>query len=106
MIRSDVLKALENARNEKVIGKSLEAHVQIHVSADDRMLIDEVFPNTFQQWLIVSKVTFSEETLPAYEVSQIKVEKCDGVVCPRCWNITNSTAEDGLCERCRTVLGK
>ena len=28
LIRSDVFKALENARNAKTIGKSLEAHVQ------------------------------------------------------------------------------
>ena len=106
LIRSDVLKALENARNEKIIGKSLEAHVLLNVNEEDQKLIDEIFPATLHQWLIVSKVTLTKEDLSAYEVCQVQVEKCDGVVCPRCWNITSSNAEDGLCERCRAVLNK
>ena len=42
--------------------------------------------------------------LKQYEVCQVEVEKCEGKVCPRCWNITDSHAEDGLCERCAEVL--
>ena len=106
LIRSDVLKALENARNEKIIGKSLEAHVTLNVSEEDRALIAEIFPDTFHQWLIVSKVTFTDEQLPAYEHCGVSVDKCAGTVCPRCWNITDSDAEDGLCARCARVLAE
>ena len=106
LIRSDVLKALENARNEKVIGKSLEAHVKLKVSAEDRALIEEVFPNSLHQWLIVSKLSITDENLPFYEVCGVAVERCEGTVCPRCWNITVSDAEDGLCARCAAVLNK
>ena len=104
LIRSDVFKALENARNAKTIGKSLEAHVRLHVSDADRALIEEVFPDNFHQWLIVSKVTLCEEELEAFDVCQVQVGPCEGTVCPRCWNITDSHAEDGLCDRCRAVL--
>ncbi len=103
-IRQDVFKALEEARADKVIGKSLEAHVFINVSDDDRMLIEEYCHDQFNQWLIVSKLSFSVDELKQYEVCQVEIEKCEGSVCPRCWNITDSTAEDGLCCRCAEVL--
>jgi isoleucyl-tRNA synthetase len=50
------------------------------------------------QWLIVSKVTFVEEG------PEVVVEKADGHVCPRCWNMTETTNEDGLCDRCFSVM--
>ncbi len=99
-IRTDIFKALEEARAEKVIGKSLEAHVLVNVSDEDRALIESVCGDHFNQWLIVSKVSFSVDELKAYEVCQVEVEKCEGVVCPRCWNITDSHDEDGPRARC------
>ncbi|MCI8541339.1 MAG: isoleucine--tRNA ligase [Erysipelotrichaceae bacterium] len=105
-LRSDCFKALEEARSEKIIGKSLEAHLRLHVNEEDLALIERLFPDCFAQWLIVSKVSFVDEPLKQYEVCQIEVQKCAGQVCPRCWNITASKAEDGLCERCAKVLGK
>lgn len=106
VLRSDIFKALEEARGDKTIGKSLEAAVTLHVDNEDRVLIDKVFSQSFAQWLIVSKVTFSEDVLKQYEACQVLVSKCEGVVCPRCWNVTLSKAEDGLCERCAKVLNK
>ena len=103
-IRQDIFKALEEARAEKVIGKSLEAHVIVNVSDEDRALIEKLCGNHFNQWLIVSKVSFSVDELKQYEVCGVAIEKCEGKVCPRCWNITASHAEDGLCERCAEVL--
>ena len=103
-MRSDIFKALEEARSEKIIGKSLEAHVHLQVSEADRALIEEVFGDRFAQWLIVSEVSFSGDQLKTYETCEAAVTKAEGVVCPRCWNITHSHAEDGLCERCANVL--
>lgn len=103
-IRSDVFKALEEARAMKVIGKSLEAHVLINITDEQRQLVETLCGTHFHQWLIVSKVSFSTEQLTSYEVSQIAIEKCDGMVCPRCWNISEKHAEDGLCKRCESVL--
>ncbi len=104
VLRSDIFKALENARAEKVIGKSLEAHVFVNVSDEDKTLLETLFGSKINQWFIVSKFTFTSEELPAYEVCKVKVEKATGKVCPRCWNITDSDAEDGLCDRCKEVL--
>ncbi|MEG0423646.1 MAG: isoleucine--tRNA ligase [Erysipelotrichaceae bacterium] len=105
-LRSDIFKALENARNNKVIGKSLEAHVYVNVEDHDKQLIDEILGDKFAQWLIVSRATLTNATLQSYEVCSVGVEKCEGVVCPRCWNISESTSEDGLCDRCHKVLSK
>lgn len=103
-IRDDVLKALEVARQEKVIGKSLEAHVIINASKEDKNLLETTFPNTIAQWLIVSKASFTDDQLERFECVGIKIEKATGKVCPRCWNITESDNEDGLCDRCMSVL--
>ena len=103
-LRQDIFKALEEARADKVIGKSLEAHVIVNVSDEDRALIEKLCGSKFNQWLIVSKVSFSVDELKQYEACQVAVEKCEGMVCPRCWNITDSDAEDGLCARCAAVL--
>lgn len=103
-LRSDVFKAIEEARNAKIIGKSLEAHVTLHVSDEVKSVIDRVVGCQLNQWLIVSKVSFSESSLTAYGTVEADVHKCEGKVCPRCWNITDSDHEEGLCERCQEVL--
>ena len=72
--------------------------------SEDKTLIDEYCGSNFNQWLIVSQVTFTNESLKAYDVCEVSVSKCEGHVCPRCWNITASEAEDGLCKRCASVL--
>lgn len=104
LIRSDIFKALEEARGQKVIGKSLEASVIVSVSDEDRALIERYLGASFGQWLIVSEAVFSVDEEPQYEVCGVRIEKCDGVVCPRCWNITPSDNEDGLCKRCASVI--
>ena len=104
-IRSDIFKALEEARANKVIGKSLEAEVRLHVSAEDRALMEELCGDQFHQWLIVSKVTLTEENLKDYGSCQVEIVACKGTVCPRCWNISEQTDENGLCPRCHQVLG-
>ncbi len=104
LIRDDIFKALEEARQEKIIGKSLEAHVVLNVSEEDKKLLEANFGDKINQWLIVSKVSLTNEELKQYEVCGVKVEKANGVVCPRCWNITESTNEEGLCDRCVNVL--
>ncbi len=105
-LRDDVLKALEEARQNKTIGKSLEAHVYLHVSDEDKALLEKNFNDKVNQWLIVSKVDYTSDELTKYETCEVKVEKVSGVVCPRCWNITDSKDSEGLCDRCKKVLGK
>ena len=102
-IRKDVFKALEEVRNEKLIGKPLEAHVVLNVNDNQKAIIDELLDNV-AQWFTVSKVSFTDVELKPYEVCQVKVVKADGHVCPRCWNYTEADNEDGLCDRCVAAL--
>lgn len=105
-VRDDVLKALEEARSDKTIGKSLEADVSINLNERQQDLVNKYLNESLAQWLIVSKAQISNEELKAYEVCQVKVEKCNGVVCPRCWTISESNHVDGLCDRCARILGE
>jgi isoleucyl-tRNA synthetase len=97
-LRTDIFKALELSRADKIIGKSLEAKIFVEVSEDVDRLVKEYLPN-FSQWLIVSQseIKVSSET-------KVVVEKAQGMTCPRCWNVTQSHQEDGLCDRCAAVL--
>ena len=97
-LRSEIFKALEEARAEKIIGKSLEAKLVVSLNPQLKALVEATVPN-FAQWLIVSQV----EVLEA-DKTHVKVEVAEGITCPRCWNVTHSHAEDGLCERCAAVI--
>jgi isoleucyl-tRNA synthetase len=103
--REDVFKALENARASKVIGKSLEAKVLVHVDQSKQDLLEQYIGlNHLAQWFIVSDFEFTDETLDVFDVCEVKIEAAAGHSCPRCWNITPSDRDDHLCDRCDGVL--
>ena len=104
-IREDIFKAREEAIANKLIEKPLEAEVQLHLEENDKALLLEAFGEKVDQWLKVSKVSYVEDALTKYNVCEVAIKKADGVVCPRCWNITASHREDCLCDRCVKVLG-
>ena len=58
-----------------------------------------------KQLFIVAKVELVDDTtLEEYETSYIKVEKFNGVQCPRCWNYFDEDEMNGeLCSRCANV---
>lgn len=103
-LREAVFKALEDKRAEKVIGKSLEAHVYLHLDEQKRELVEKLIGEELAQWLIVSKVSFTEDELPEVMDHQVAVENIEGYECPRCWNIVEVVNNDGLCARCEAVL--
>ncbi|TFG83771.1 MAG: isoleucine--tRNA ligase, partial [Erysipelotrichales bacterium] len=100
-MRTVIFKALEEARNVKTIGKSLEAALQVRVNPSLAQLIEKYLGSSLAQWCIVSRavveVSSEEETL-------VEVSFAPGTTCPRCWNVTENGAEDGLCPRCQAVL--
>ena len=100
-VRSTVLKALEDARNEKMIKSNQEASIQLGVPEDVQALFSSKLDRALSQWLIVSntEVSTSEEVT-------VKVEKASGTKCPRCWNYSVNPDEDDLCPRCHAVLKK
>ena len=56
------------------------------------------------QWLIVSKVSHVDTALDAVMGFEVAVEKNEGHICPRCWNIVDTVSDAGLCDRCCDVL--
>ncbi|WP_208589293.1 isoleucine--tRNA ligase [Gracilibacillus suaedae] len=108
-VRDDILKALEEARAEKVIGKSLEASVTIKAN-DDKVatLLAEV--PYLHQLLIVSHVELVDELTDGqtFEHVTLKISKHDGETCERCWVISDTVGKDQdhptLCTRCATVV--
>ncbi|MBQ6560329.1 MAG: isoleucine--tRNA ligase [Erysipelotrichaceae bacterium] len=103
-IRTDIFKAREEAVNDKTIEKPMQAHVLLHVDENDRKLLEDTFSNKINQWLIVAKVTFTDDTLTKYDNVEVAIRKAEGHVCPRCWNIVEEENEDGLCNRCFKVI--
>lgn len=104
-VRDDVNKALEESRNEKVIGKSLEAAVEIYSNDSEVVeLLNSV--DNLHQLFIVSSVEVKENDGVAYDLATVKVTKAEGHRCERCWNIVEEVNEEGLCPRCTSILNK
>ena len=97
-VRSDVNKALENARNDKTIASSQEAEVTLYCADDVQALFQNTLGEDTAQWLIVSKASFAQGA------KEPAVKKASGTKCPRCWNYSETPDEDGLCPRCHQVL--
>ena len=110
-LRDDVLKALEDARNKKLIGKSFEAAVTIYPDKETKTMLDDLGAN-FRQILIVSKLTIADGEAPAeaekLNNASIVVERADGEVCPRCRMIRTDIGVDPklpmLCGRCAKIV--
>ena len=98
-VRSHVLKALEEARNEKLIKSSQEAAISLAAPEDVTALLSKALSDKVSQWMIVSQCDMEK----AEEIS-VKVRKADGVKCPRCWNYSTEADSEGLCPRCQAVL--
>lgn len=98
-VREVVLKKLEEAREQKVIGKSLAAKVDLVVTKDQLEAI-KTLDMKIHQVLIVSKVNLSV----GHELSVV-VSPAEGITCDRCWNVVDHVHENGLCDRCNQVLG-
>lgn len=86
-LRDDVLKALETARNEKIIGKSLEASLKLYPNKENKELLASIKEN-LSQLFIVSELTISEENeapndAQSFETGKITVEKAEGEMCER-----------------------
>ena len=108
-VRSDVLKALEEARNEKVIGKPLEAKLTIVPKDTETKEVLESIPH-LHQMLIVSEAEIAKEAdnTKAYNYVDIAVAKHEGEKCDRCWTFSHTigenTAHPTLCARCSEVV--
>ncbi len=109
-IRSEVNKVLEQGRNDKVIGGSLEAAVTLY--ADDNLFTMLQSLNDELRFVLLtsqahvkplSEATNSVDT----EINGLKIAltKAEGDKCPRCWHYTvDNDPTTHLCKRCDTNI--
>ncbi|UZN06722.1 isoleucine--tRNA ligase [Leptospira santarosai] len=108
--REVVQKALEIARQEGKLGKSLEAALEIiSKSGPD---FGELLPKeTLELLFVVSQIHKKNpgmEVLSSHENEKfsVKVLKPVQTECPRCWRHTEDIFKEGdLCGRCKSVVG-
>ena len=114
-LREGVMKALELARAEKRIGKSLDAKVTVYAPDEEVYDFLTSFSRELPTVFIVSQVNLVNGEAPAgVELDPdapiaVAVEAAAGEKCDRCWNFTLEPVADGeggcLCPRCHSVLG-
>lgn len=95
-LKDKVNKKLEEARNEKVIGSSLEAVVKLNLE-DKYNTVKDSLEDYLHQLFIVSKVIYTSEG------EEVEVVKSDGEKCNRCWNYVDHLHDD-ICDRCHNIL--
>ena len=96
--RDKVLKALEEARNEKIIGKSFHAKLVLTLDDEAKKIFTQIHSNV-AQLLIVSQVEFKDG-----DRFDVAVTKAEGQVCSRCWMVVPTVTEDGICPRCEKIV--
>jgi isoleucyl-tRNA synthetase len=106
-VRESVLKALEEARTQGIIGTGLEAQVTLSV-ADPVYSILARYADQLRYLFIVSAVTLTQASGNGTGGVHVEVKKADGLKCERCWNYSIHVGEDKayptVCERCSAVL--
>ncbi|RPF48559.1 isoleucyl-tRNA synthetase [Hydrogenoanaerobacterium saccharovorans] len=111
IIRDDVNKALEQKRNAKQIGKSLEAKVILHSDAEMYEFLTSV-KEELATAFIVSEVELVQDEKGEYaseiEGLKISVVPAEGEKCERCWIYSDTVGKCSdhptLCARCASVL--
>ena len=115
-LRDDVMKALELARAEKLIGKSLDADLTIYATdAEVCGLLDSFGEEALKTVFIVSDVNVKNEAAPAGAFTEtqsgigVLVEASQAERCDRCWLHDKNAVSDGdghLCPRCAAIVNK
>ena len=111
VLRTQAQKALEEARNAKIIGKSLEAHLTIYASEEVKVLLTAL-DSDIAQLLIVSQLTVTDQVAPEnaliFDDVAFTVEHALGEVCDRCRRIDQTVKERSynatICDHYATII--
>lgn len=112
-LRDDVLKALETARNEKIIGKSSVASLTLYPNEEAKALLSSIKEDV-KQLFIVSELAIggteadAPEDAQSFEAGKIVVAQAEGETCERCRMVSKEIGEDPdhpeLCPRCAGIV--
>jgi isoleucyl-tRNA synthetase len=105
-VREAVLKALEIAREEKLIGNSLEALVTITASGTEATVLEKYYKGLPSLFIVSGvELKMSEGGEPEVDVARVSWGKCQ-----RCWNYSSyvGTSEfyPEFCQRCADVVNE
>jgi isoleucyl-tRNA synthetase len=112
-LRDDVLKALEVARNEKIIGKSLTASISLYPNQEAKMLLESVEENLKQLFIVSGfEIAGDYDTAPenaqVFDSVKIVITQANGETCERCWIVTPEVGQVAdhptLCQRCADIV--
>jgi isoleucyl-tRNA synthetase len=108
-VRDEVYKKLENARNSKIIGGSLQAEVELYCTDDSLFEKLGKLQNELRFVLITSKAAVSRvDSLPedaeATDLAGlgVKISASQHQKCERCWHYVDTVGHvrEGICDRC------
>jgi isoleucyl-tRNA synthetase len=113
-VRSEVTKALEEARVKKIIGHSLDASTTIYADGDLYDILKK-YEDDLKTIFIVSEASLIQGDKPGgifksldVEGLSIQVEPASGEKCERCWIHDISVGADSdqptICNRCKNAL--
>ena len=96
--RDVILKKLEEARAEKIIGKSFNAKLTLTLDASAKKIFEPI-KDSAAQLLIVSQIEFKDG-----EKFNVNVCAATGCTCSRCWMIVPFIDVNELCPRCAKIV--
>ncbi|MBI3600150.1 MAG: class I tRNA ligase family protein, partial [Nitrospinae bacterium] len=113
LIRSEILKALEIARKDKLIGHSLDAKVSLFCPPELKGFLED-YKNELNSIFIVSAVDILPVSALRLQSSALKSDEIEGLFvavtqasgkkCERCWNYSETVGENNehpmVCNRC------
>jgi len=101
-LRGVIGQAIERARQEKLIGNTLEARVVLHSDSD---VTQKVSQEELEEFFIVSDLTIHQAKEATASVTKTSYAKC-----ARCWRhratVSTSKAHPDLCDRCERVVSR
>jgi isoleucyl-tRNA synthetase len=103
-LRGTIAQAVENARQEKLIGNALEAAVALQIADADLLKSLSGNEAELEEFFILSELTLQQGAETKAMLTPTKNQKC-----PRCWrhrlSVGRSTVHPELCDRCEKVVG-
>ena len=118
LVRDAVNVEIERLRKAKVVGKSLEARVELRAAGDLAALLQrhrDDLPTLFITSEVVLGGAPAGDAEPAYRESEtsfveVVVSRAEGVRCDRCWRyvpaVSGAGPTAGLCPRCEAALAE
>jgi len=120
-VRSAILKAIEELREQGEVKHSLEARVTVYFDPTKNQALEvldnffaafkasgQTVESFFKEFLIVSQFSMADSVgglkESAVQGVSVAVETAQGDKCPRCWNWQETTHEHKLCARCQAIL--